>query len=111
MPQNEMTTLNFPESCKSKVKNIREGYTNYCALRERALNEGLDFEELREEERKAKENEALVAETAKGAKTSKGVKSSLAAAKKKFAKANAEVTIKMKDADGNVIDFEDDEPT
>ena len=96
----------------TKVKNIREGYTSYCNLRERAEREGLDFEELKEQERLAQEGDAFVVGDGKkgmpkSAKTS--IKKSIMAAKKKFAKANADITIKMKDQDGNVVEFEDED--
>ena len=81
-------------------------------MRERALKEGLDFEELREQERLAKEGDAFAAADAKKSRPGSAkntLKKSLLAAKKKFGKANADITIKMKDKDGNVVEFEDEE--
>ena len=94
----------------AKVKKIHDGYSAYCELRQQALAEGITFEELKE--RVEQEEEAAAGKKVKSAKPGGAKKSGIAAAKKKFAakaKNDVGVLIKVKDDEGQVIDFEADE--
>eukprot|EP00353_Schmidingerella_taraikaensis_P011459 CAMPEP_0185569272 /NCGR_PEP_ID=MMETSP0434-20130131/1947_1 /TAXON_ID=626734 ORGANISM="Favella taraikaensis, Strain Fe Narragansett Bay" /NCGR_SAMPLE_ID=MMETSP0434 /ASSEMBLY_ACC=CAM_ASM_000379 /LENGTH=100 /DNA_ID=CAMNT_0028184009 /DNA_START=828 /DNA_END=1130 /DNA_ORIENTATION=- len=84
----------------AKVNRIRQGYTDYCSLRQKAAAEGIPFEQYKELHDLEEENS--LKKVVKSAKTKKAV-SGIAAAKKKFAakaKNDVGVTIKVKDEDG-----------
>lgn len=95
----------------AKVNKIRDGYNAYFELRQQAMAEGITFEELKE--RVEQEEEAAAAgKKVKSAKPGGAKKSGIAAAKKKFAakvKNDVDVLIKVKDDEGQVINFEADE--
>ena len=74
---------------------IRQKYIAYRELREKALKEGVPFEEL-----KKQENIQVFEPTEKPKALKKKI------TKKKKA---AEVCIKMKDKDGNVINFDEED--
>lgn len=74
---------------------IRQKYIAYRELREKALKEGVPFEEL-----KKQENIQVFEPTEKPKALKKKI------TKKKKA---AEVCIKMKDKDGNIINFDEQE--
>ena len=86
---------------------VRHKYITYCELRERAREEGISFEELRKQQAAIEDSSMSV--KGKGLGKKKGKKlTGLAAAKRRFAKqANTEVVIKMKDKDGQVINFDE----
>lgn len=91
----------------SKVDKIRTGYTTYCELRQQAIQEGITYEELKE--RLDQEDEGAAVKKVKSAKV--GKKGSIAAAKKKFAAKSRDVgvLIKVKDDEGKIIEFEQDD--
>ena len=95
----------------SKTEKNCAGYRSYCDMREKAMIEGIPFEEMRERrEREDAENAAEADAKKKGklgsASTKK--KGALSLAKKKFAakKNEIEFTIKMKDEEGKIVEFE-----
>ena len=98
----------------AKVDKIRSGYTGYCMMREQAVLEGVTIQEI--QERKAAEEAGIDAAAAKKAKTARAgvTKKGIASAKKKFAaksKNDVDVMIKVKDEEGKIIEFENEDTT
>lgn len=97
----------------AKVDKIRDGYTNYCLMREQAVLEGVSIQEIRDK-KMAEENglDGVAAKKAKTARAGVAAKKGVASAKKKFAAKNkndVEVMIKVKDEEGKIIEFENED--
>ena len=80
-------------------------------MREQAMVEGIPFEEIRERREREDAETAAEADAKKkdklGSASTKKKSGALALAKKKFAKKNeVEFTIKMKDEEGKIVEFE-----
>jgi ATPase subunit of ABC transporter with duplicated ATPase domains len=87
---------------------IRHKYITYCELREQAREEGVSFEELRKQHAATEDSSVSTKGKGPGKKKVGKKLTGLAAAKRRFAKqANTEVVIKMKDKDGQVINFDE----
>ena len=94
----------------SKTEKNCAAFRSYCSMREQSMVEGIPFEEIRERREREDAETAAEADAKKKGKlgsASTKKKGALALAKKKFAKKNeVEFTIKMKDEEGKIVEFE-----
>lgn len=101
----------------AKTEKIRHGYVTYCGIRQQALQEGITYEEAQLKYHQSTATDGVPDEGAKKVKSARvGVAkktstNQLSLAKKKFAAKQKEidVTIKVKDEEGKIVEFETDE--